>query len=233
MGIEYADYLAYLFSDLSEKQYSVTIEAGFCTLPSVTEINKDFMDGRNIVEPPVRELDELKHANNVHPESLIKQLNILNQLKDRVLGLLVGSTSKVIITADHETSRMAVKIRNTAFDNAIPRPENTEIYKYGRFCEGTQDESKYPTAISYNDRLISADYTRFIQNGAPIDEVHGGASLEEWIVPIITIEKYSSAKPVGVVVAPKSTKYKPELAQNRLESPLQLVDICVILFLQK
>lgn len=73
-------------------------------MPSVTEINKDFMDGRNIVEPPVRELDELKHANNVHPESLIKQLNILNQLKDRVLGLLVGSTSKVIITADHETS---------------------------------------------------------------------------------------------------------------------------------
>lgn len=217
MGIEYADYLAYLFSDLSEKQYSVTIEAGFCTLPSVTELNKDFMDGRNIVEPPVRELDELKHANNVHPESLIKQLNIIDQLKDRVLGLLVGSTNKIIITADHGTSRMAVKVRNTVFDNAIQRPENTEIYKYGRFCEGTQDESKYPTAINYNDRLIFADYTRFIQNGAPIDEIHGGASLEEWIVPIITIEKYSSAKPVVVVVTPKFTKYKPEFGTKQVK----------------
>ncbi len=217
MGIEYADYLAYLFSDLSEKQYSVTIEAGFCTLPSVTEINKDFMSGRNTVEPPVRELDELKHANNVHPESLIKQLNILDQLKDRVLGLLVGNTNKIIITADHGTSRMAVKVRNTAFDNALQRPENTEIYKYGRFCEGTQDESKYPTAISYNDRLIFADYTRFIQNGAPIDEIHGGASLEEWIVPIATIEKYSSEKPMGVIITPRSTKYKPEFGTKQVK----------------
>ncbi len=217
MGIEYADYLAYLFSDLSEKQYSVTIEAGFCTLPSVTEINKDFMSGRNTVEPPVRELDELKHANNVHPESLIKQLNILDQLKDRVLGLLVGNTNKIIITADHGTSRMAVKVRNTAFDNALQRPENTEIYKYGRFCEGTQHESKYPTAISYNDRLIFADYTRFIQNGAPIDEIHGGASLEEWIVPIATIEKYSSEKPMGVIITPRSTKYKPEFGTKQVK----------------
>ena len=216
MGIEYTDYLAYLFSDLSEKQYSVTIEAGFCTLPSVTEINKDFMNGRNTVEPPVRELDELKHANNVHPESLIKQLNILDQLKEHVLGLLVSSTNKIIITADHGTSRMAVKVRNTAFDNAIQRPENTKIYKYGRFCEGTQHESKYPTAISYNDRLIFADYTRFIQNGAPIDEIHGGASLEEWIVPIVTIEKYSSEKTVDVVVTLKSTKHKPEFGTKQV-----------------
>lgn len=217
MGIEYADYLAYLFSDLNEQKYSVTIEAGFCTLPSITEINKDFMNGRNTVEPPVRELDELKHANNVHPESLIKQLNILDQLKNRVLGLLIGTTHRVIIAADHGTSRMAVKVRNTAFDNALQKPESTGIYKYGRFCEGTQDESKYSTAISYNDRLIFADYTRFIQNGAPIDEIHGGASLEEWIVPIVTIEKYTDTKPVNVVVTPISTKYKPELGTKQVK----------------
>ena len=51
MGIEYVDYLAHLFSDLDEQQYSVFFDAGFCTLPSVTEINKDFMNGRNTVEP--------------------------------------------------------------------------------------------------------------------------------------------------------------------------------------
>lgn len=217
MGVEYADYLAYLYSDLNESQYAVTIEAGFCTLPSVTEINKDFMNGRNTVEPPIRELDELKHANNVHPESLIKQLDILDKLKDRVLGLLVGNTNKIIITSDHGTSRLAVKVRNTVFDNAIQRPENTEIYKYGRFCKGTQDESEYPTAINYNDCLIFADYTRFIQNGAPIDEIHGGASLEEWIVPIVTIEKYTSAKPISIVIAPRSTKYKPEFGTKQVK----------------
>ena len=217
MGIEYADYLAYLFSDLSEDHYSVLIDAGFCTLPSVTEINKDFMNGRNTVEPPIRELDELKHANNVHPESLIKQLDILDKLKDRVLGLLIGNTKKIIITSDPGTSRLAVKVRNTAFDSTVQRPENLEIYKYGRFCEGTQDESKYQTAINYNDCLVFADYTRFIQNGAPIDEIHGGASLEEWIVPIVTIEKYMSTKSANVVVTPLSTKCKPELGTNQVK----------------
>ena len=36
-----------------------------------------------------------------------------------------------------------------------------------------------------------ADYTRFEQKGAPVDEIHGGASLEEWLVPVISIEKKS------------------------------------------
>ena len=217
MGIEYADYLAHLFSDLDEQQYSVFFEAGFCTLPSVTEINKDFMDGRNTVEPPVRELDELKHANNAHPESLMKQFHILDNLKNRVLGLLVGNTHRIIIAADHGTSRMAVKVRNTEYDNAYPKPDNVGIYKYGRFCEGTEDEPKYPTAISYNERLIFADYSRFIQNGAPIDEIHGGASLEEWIVPIITVERNIGKKPETVEVKPKTTKFKPALGTKQVK----------------
>ena len=217
MGIEYVDYLSHLFSDLDEKEYSVSFEAGFCNLPSITEINKDFMDGRKTVEPPIRELDELKHANNVHPESLIKQLQILESLKNRVLGLLVGSIHRIIIAADHGTSRMAVKIRNTKYDNSLPKPENRNVYKYGRFCEGTEDEASYPTAINYNDRIIFADYTRFVQSGAPIDEIHGGASLEEWIVPVVCIEKFSSErKAERVIIKPQEIKYKPELGTKQI-----------------
>lgn len=217
MGIEYVDYLAQLFSDLDNQQYSVTFEAGFCTLPSITEINKDFMNGRSTVEPPVRELDELKHANNIHPESLIKQFRIIDSLKNRVLGLLVGNIHRIIIAADHGTSRLAVKVRNTEFDNVYPKPENIGVYKYGRFCEGTEDEPKYPTAINYNDHLIFADYSRFLQMGAPIDEIHGGASLEEWIVPIITVERYTKDNDEKVEVKPIATKYKPELGTKQVK----------------
>ena len=216
MGIEYVDYLAHLFADLDERQYSVTFEAGYCTLPSITELNKDFMKGRKVIDPPIRELDELKHANTSHPESLIRQLQILDALKSRALGLLVGHTRRIIIATDHGTSRLAVKVRNTEFDNVYPRPNNIEIYKYGRFCEGTQDEPNYPTAINYNDRLIFADYSRFIQNGAPIDEIHGGASLEEWIVPIIVVERLTEDKPEAAEVIPQQTKIKPELGTNKV-----------------
>lgn len=216
MGVEYVDYLQYLFSDLDDQKYSVIIETGFCTLPSVTEINKDFMDNRKTVEPPIRELDELKHANNVFPESIIKQLSILDQIKDRVLGLLVGDTKKIIIAADHGTSRLAVKVRGTEFDTVLPKPENRGVYKYGRFCEGTEDEEQYPSAICYNDKLIFADYTRFVQSGAPIDEIHGGASLEEWIVPIITVEKYDLMEAQTVSVNPVETIYKPDIVSKKI-----------------
>ena len=216
LGIEYVDYLAWLFSDLDEHQYIVVFEAGSCNLPSVTELNKDFMNGRRTLEPPVRELDELKHANNTHPESLIKQFGILDSLKDRVLASLIGDVRRVIITADHGTSRMAVKVRNTVFDNVYPRPENVGIYKYGRFCEGAEDEPAYPTAIHYNERLIFADYSRFIQNGAPVDEIHGGASLEEWIVPIITVERCSDQERPDIIVRPVKTKYNREFGTNQV-----------------
>ena len=213
MGIEYVDYLAHLFSDLDENHFSFTIDAGYCTLPSITEINKDFMNGRNTAEPPIRDLDELKHSNNVHPESLIKQFGHLESIKERVLGLLNGNISKVIVVADHGTSRLAVMVRNTEYDNALPKPEGVSVYKYGRFCDDGVDETHYPTAISINDKLIFADYSRFTQPGAPIDEIHGGASLEEWIVPIVVVEKIGKKKIAEKVeITPKTTKIKPELA---------------------
>ena len=216
MGVEYADYLAYLFMNLDSQQYSVNIEAGFCTLPSTTENNKDFMNGRKTVEPPVRELDELKHANNVHPESLVKQLHILDNLKNRVLGLLIGSTRRIIIASDHGTSRLAVMVRGSEYDNVYAKP-SCQIYKYGRFCEGIEDEPNYPTAICYNDCLVFADYSRFVQSGAPIDEIHGGASLEEWIVPVVSVERVIANSEVRVEVLPVKKRYRPELGTKLIK----------------
>ena len=129
----------------------------------------------------------------------------------------IAQADRIIIAADHGTSRMAVKVRNTEYDNAYPKPDNVGVYKYGRFCEGTEDEPKYPTAINYNERLIFADYSRFVQSGAPIDEIHGGASLEEWIVPIITVERNIGEKPETVEVKPKTTKFKPALGTKQVK----------------
>jgi len=211
MGIEYVDYLAHLFEELDSSKFSFNINAGYCTLPSITEINKDFLANRNTSEPPIRDLDELKHSNNVHPDSIIKQFSLLDGVRDRILGLFAGNINRVIVAADHGTSRLAVKVRGTEHDNALPKPEGVAVYKYGRFCEDQVEESSYPTSISINGKLIFADYSRFIQNGAPIDEIHGGASLEEWIVPIVVVDKVGAKKKEVIVIKPEKEKYKPEL----------------------
>ena len=215
LGIEYADYLTYLFSDLDQQVYSFSIDVGFCNLPSTTENNKDFFTNRQIIDPPMRELDEHKHANCVYPENIIRELNILDTIKDKALGVLSGSISRIIIAADHGTSRLAVKIRNTSFDRPIAKPENAKICKYGRYCEETENEEEYPTAIKHDGWLIFADYSRFAQSGAPIDEIHGGASLEEWLVPIITIEKTTGvAKREAVKINLLTASVRPEIGTN-------------------
>ena len=133
----------------------------------------------------------------------------MDSIKDRVLGELTGNTSRVIIAADHGTSRLAVKIRSTELDNTYPKPDATTVYKHGRFCGSNVDEAMYPTAINTGDNLVFADYSRFIQMGAPIDEIHGGASLEEWLVPVIVIEKLGKKAKPKFTIVPDASKIKP------------------------
>ena len=212
MGIEYADYLAFIFSDIDQAKYHFSIKAGYCNLPTITEINKDFMNGRQTVEPPMRELDEHKHANSIYPENIIKELEILKAVRDRALSALSGTVSKIIIAADHGTSRMAVRIRNTEFDNVLPKPEDTSVYKYGRFCDQNPNGPEYETTINYEGKLIFADYSRFIQSGAPVDEIHGGASLEEWLVPVAVVESAeSSVKAEIVTIKLLTEEAKPQV----------------------
>lgn len=187
MGAEYVNYLSNLFADLSEAEYSVSYNVGYCHLPSITEINKDFLNGKKALEP-IYALDELKHSTFSYPLNIIKEFDELRKVKEFVMNTFNETIKRIIIASDHGTSRLAVLIRETQFDKKI-KAEGCEIYRYGRYCIGTELEHELPTAINYDGKLIFADYTRFEQKGAPYDEIHGGASIEEWLVPIVCVEK--------------------------------------------
>lgn len=187
LGVEYIDFLYAQFKNLSDKEYDIIYNVGSAHLPTVTDINKDFLLNRNVLQP-IYQLDELKHSSCTYPISIIKELYELNKILDIVLNAFSNSIKRVIIAADHGTSRLAVLVRDTEFDFKV-KPGEREIYRYGRYCKGTDLETELDTAISYDGKLIFADYSRFEQKGAPTNEIHGGASLEEWVVPIISIEK--------------------------------------------
>ena len=78
-------------------------------------------------------------------------LSVLEQIKNRVIGSFSSKIHRIIIVSDHGTSRMAVMVRNTEYDNVLSKPENIDIYKYGRYSNDTADEGKYPTAININN----------------------------------------------------------------------------------
>ena len=209
MGVEYVNYLCSILSPLKANGYRIRARVGYCNLPSTTNINKDFLNGRRVADE-LRDPDEMKHGNSPYPKTIENELYFLDSLREKIQAAFGSNVSRVILTTDHGTSRMAVLVRSTEFDSKIS-PKGHTIYKYGRYCEGTDMAEELNTAIEYGDKLIFADYTRFEQKGAPIDEIHGGASLEEWLVPIIIIDNVAARKTkLGISIIPSIGHLRPD-----------------------
>lgn len=185
LGAEYINFLAADFSSL-EENFSVKYQVGRCNLPSVTENNKDFLAKRKVAGE-LLELDTLKHESRPYPENILGELNILAIIKEEILRILAVN-EKVLLCSDHGASRLAILARQTKCDTAFSS-ENRKVYKSGRFAESLPNDAKnFPTALEHDGKTIFADYARFVQKGTPGNEIHGGASLEEILVPVITIE---------------------------------------------
>lgn len=185
LGAEYMNFFAADFATLTEK-FSLKYRVGRCNLPSVTELNKDFLQGKNVAREAL-DLDTLKHESRTYPENILGELEILTTLKEKILRAL-DVHEKIILCSDHGTSRLAVLARQN-FDNAFPA-DGRHVYKSGRFADALSgDATIFPTAQEIDGKIIFADYSRFMQKGAPGSEIHGGASWEEILVPVITIER--------------------------------------------
>lgn len=191
LGAEYMNFFAAEFSSLGEN-FSVRYQIGRCNLPTVTELNKDFLQDRNVAAE-ILDLDTLKHESRAYPENILGELEFLSTLKEKILRAL-DAHEKIILCADHGTSRLAVLARQN-FDKAFPA-EGRKVFKSGRFAEILpHDEKNFPTALAHDEKIIFADYSRFTQKGGTGSEIHGGASLEEVLVPVITIEHRKKFSP--------------------------------------
>lgn len=186
LGIEYMSLLQHLFDP---NTYETEAYIGHCNLPSSTSFNTDFLDGRK--HEKFYKLDELKHSAVTYPENLVMEFELLHEIKVKVDECLRTGFS-VIITSDHGTSRMAVLYRDQA--GIYTSKENAQRYKYGRYCvDAINDYSEIEGCIPYNGYWIFANYSRFAEKGAPHCETHGGASLEEMIVPVLQVRKKGSS----------------------------------------
>lgn len=212
LGAEYINFLNADFESIKEN-FSVKYRVGRCNLPSVTENNKDFLQDKNIAEE-ILELDTLKHTNLKYPENILSELDFLSTLKEKILRSL-GKFKKIILCSDHGTSRLAVIVRQSKFDKAFSA-DGLQVYKSGRFADTMAlAEKKFPTAIEYDGKIIFADYSRFIQKGKVGVEIHGGATPEEILVPVITIERREKISEQKVQESTPKIKIKRGIAANK------------------
>lgn len=188
LGVEYLPYIVLL---AKRKGLSIHTDITYVELPTITSINKGFFE-KWVNSRKVKEsrLDEIKHKAEggyfYHPGQapihLASELEVIEKAIDRAATELAMHTCKTfVIASDHGASRLAVIHQQEEKYETDTKGEHS-----GRCCKAFPD-ADLPQAVRENGYLVLADYGRFKNSRAANVEVHGGASLEEVVVPVIAL----------------------------------------------
>lgn len=188
LGVEY---LAFMEGKAEEYGMQLECQVGRCDLPSITSENRDFYG--LFPEGSVKKedgLDKIKHEGTYYDFRVVTEpLHVFDELMllDRRLRyfsqiLADEKVKRVVIVSDHGASRLAVTYRS---ENG--KLELQEKGQHSGRCCPTPEEPDIPFAYYENGFSILANYERFKGSRKADVETHGGASLEETVVPVITL----------------------------------------------
>lgn len=190
LGVEYLGYIQRKCATLGLKP---EVKIGRSVLPSLTDINKAFYDDWKGPKQQTKRLDEIKHkgesrfnyeADGKLPIHIVAELDVINEaLRRAKQELLQEKVKKVVIASDHGASRLAV-INEHENKHAL---SDTTGKHSGRCCPQSETDERPESATAENEFWVLANYDRFKGGRKASVEVHGGATLEEVLVPVITL----------------------------------------------
>jgi hypothetical protein len=218
MGVEF---LGFIQSVCNEMDLKINIKVCRAELPSITEMNKEFLNGWNdeqIID--VKEIDEIKHRGKSNydyykhsklPIHLIKELEIIRDVLRKIkVKLINGDIDEAVMISDHGASRLVL-----LYDKEnIWEMEEKGIHS-GRCCKKSELDEQPEYAVDAGDFWVLANYDRFKGSRKIGVETHGGATLEEVCVPIITL-KYTE-KNIEVYIMPLNSKLDDINATPKIE----------------
>jgi len=188
LGVEYLSLIETLVQ--MRGGLSVSVNIARAELPTITSINKGFFDSWQGSKEKNDKLDDTKHKDaggynfidNELPIHLAKELDIIVEMIDKAkTKLILRQCKRFLIVSDHGASRLAVLRRKEEKYDTDTSGEHS-----GRCCKLFQPYG-LPFAAEENGYLVLADYGRFKGSRAANVEVHGGALLEEVVIPIIEL----------------------------------------------
>lgn len=205
LGVEY---LSYISEKCKTYGLLLSIQVVHGELPSITSQNTEFM---NADVTNIKDLDALKHESQTYnyekqkiPLHLVAELKaidgVLQTIRD---GLLMKEMKSAIIISDHGATRLAV-LNDEEYGAEFIVGESKGQHS-GRCCQVEEDPG-IPFAAYENGYAVLANYMRFKGSRKADVEVHGGATLEETLVPLLQI----SMKPKDPMV-----EFQPALVQLR------------------
>lgn len=179
-------------------------------LPSETKFN-ELWKQMDVPYKKYNKLDKLAHKGVIDDSDyyacIEEQFHFVSDIVS-IVDDLIGQYSRILITGDHGTSRLAARFFHRR--DAFPLPSHAEAGSHGRFCRVPDNQSPIMTnqkSVSDSEGncyLIFSNYDHYPRSGFaggadddnPVfGEIHGGASPEEMLVPVITVNS-RHAKPL-------------------------------------
>ena len=197
LGIEYLPVLTALAKRCGLHLESSRIASA--NIPTETKFNLIQWSAQRTLAP-VKGLDNIVHDGTekheaVSPESCFAAT--LQKIETDVLNRIVEGLSRfsrVVVTADHGSSRLSVIARREGKGKDLPwKPGEEPLdWRYSTALEGVQRpeecESQY-FPDSGRTYWVVRGYHRFPKRGGKKYALHGGASLEERLVPVLVFTR--------------------------------------------
>lgn len=220
------EYLSLLLDQLSQNKDGTVV---FCALtqallPTETEFNEQWKQ-MSVPCEKLNKLDKLAHKGVVDEPDyytcIEEQLAFFNKVSDKVNELL-KNYRRVIITGDHGASRLAARFFHAR--KGLPALKDSIPLSHGRYCsikskpDGVYEDLIEAADLSGQHYLVFTSYNHFSLGGFATGkdedkviygEVHGGASPEEMIVPVVVFD--------SKVSLPLSVKWYDDKSEAKLK----------------
>ena len=207
-----AEYVGYIQSRAKALGLKITVHIVRANLPSITSFNNDFYDAWSGDKAQTKKLDEIKHDGEQDynyqtiktPVHLAEELRIVDEALDWAKTKLTGrNAQKVILVSDHGSSRLAVINEEECKWKMASKGEHS-----GRCCPCSEADVKSEYATKENGFWVLANYDRFKGGRKASVEVHGGATLEEVVIPVIEIALFDDKIEVTNTTPVTTASYK-------------------------
>ena len=151
----------------------------------------------------IPDLDNIIH-NGVHvhgkssdEENFGAMLNIFPTMVMPAIAKALAKYKRVVLTADHGASRLAVLASKSQLAQSLPTKGVDDSAADWRYIVADPNTVP-PSSIASNiagDYWIMKGYDRFSKSGGKLNELHGGLTYEEVLVPFVVFEKGASFVP--------------------------------------
>lgn len=165
-------------------------------LPTSTKFNNLHWDASKILKPEIHEIDNISHNGAIKYENcsfeqnIAATLGVFETIFNRIASGLTNYES-VIVTADHGSSRLAVIAHDNGLDKTLPWNGDIQDWRYSIAPPNTERPPEFESYYNVEKQTmywIVRGYNRLPKQGGKLS-VHGGATLEERLVPVIVFSK--------------------------------------------